>query len=156
MKQLLHVFLGILAICLLGLAVSRCPSTDRVSTSEIPETNLKVITRESTYYEQDDATIFYISYLISSNDTIAHCQGAQPFINARGIVCIPHDGVYDCRNKAREKILSLDEETRCIDISQLENENNILIRIRFPDKNKMFGSKTKDYTYNLQSKALTE
>ena len=154
MKKILRLFLGIfLFVCLAG-SIWCCSPYDRASTKDIPETNLKVISHLITFYESDDVTIFYDNYLMDGNDTVAYRSGLHPFINAKGVVCIPQDGVYDCRDGKREKILSL-EEGSCTKIFQMDDDDYVLIEVVFPDKQKFGGSQTKEYTYNLRSKTLT-
>ena len=126
---------------------------DRVSVTKIPETDLTVIRTDRDYVGLDDATVISYYTLVNEGDTLAEgFYNVDPFINVKGIVYIPKQGVYDCRKHHVKRILAFEGE---MDLTMTRMRGDIVIVVGHPfwNINTMAwdDSKVRKYVYNLHT-----
>lgn len=162
-KNLWYALAGVAIACVLLFATWWCSSSklfDRVSVTPIPETELTIVKSERDYSTPNDIAIVTYFYLMNKGDTLASgCYDFNPYVNVRGVVYIPKQGIYDCRKGRIAKILPLETDTN-LEMVAVEGKDKLLIIVGSPFWNlkEMVwdNSRVKQYEYDLKKCEISE
>lgn len=163
LKNLWYAFAGVAIACFVLLGLWWCASTDvfdKVTVTPVSETNLTIVTRERNFSGQNDPVVVSYYYLMNKGDTLASgCYDFNPYINARGVVYIPQNGVFDCRGGQVAKLIEVKPNTS-LQIVAVEGKDKLLIVAGSPFWSlKEMGwddSQVKRYEYDLKTRKLSE
>jgi hypothetical protein len=127
-------------------------SKERTDTAAIPETNLTVLHSETTTYGTEDVTVVDFFYLMQGTDTLAaRCCMMNPYVNLRGIVYVPENGIYDCRNGRFSCILAVEDDPGLVPYVSMkadEGSDELYIAVGY--------SQLRNYVYDLRINRISE